>query len=268
MDRALLVGINAYPSAPLRGCINDVVDMAKHLHAHGFDDGEISLLTDRRATKRNIVAALQRLVSGVKSGDRIYFHYSGHGVQVPTKNAQEELDGLDEAICPYDFDWTDETTLSDKEFHQIFQGLPPGVEAVWVSDSCHSGNLDRDLGPQIEKPRFMHPPEDVAWDLEVVKRKKLKRRHVGSRSTERLNIALISGCASNQTSADANFGGRYNGALTYYLLQALKKHPELSLRETVRQVQESIRAGGYTQRPELLGPTAIIDQPFFPGGGA
>jgi metacaspase-1 len=31
MNRALLVGINRYPSAPLNGCINDIEDMAKFL---------------------------------------------------------------------------------------------------------------------------------------------------------------------------------------------------------------------------------------------
>lgn len=268
MDRALLVGINRYPDAPLRGCINDVVDMAKHLHGHGFDDTEISLLTDRRATARNVTAALQRLVSGVKRGDRIYFHFSGHGVQVPTRNPQQELDGMDEAICPVDFDWSNEATiLRDKELFEIFKGLPEGVEAVWVSDSCHSGDLSRGMHP-AEKPRFMDPPEDVAWELEVVKRRVLRRRPLGRRSTERLNIALISGCAPNQTSADATFGGRYNGALTYNLIQALKKHPELSLREVVSKVQDSIRQQGYTQRPELVGPAAILDRPFFPGGAS
>ena len=31
MNRALLVGINKYPSSPLNGCINDIQDMADFL---------------------------------------------------------------------------------------------------------------------------------------------------------------------------------------------------------------------------------------------
>ncbi|MBK9454893.1 MAG: caspase family protein [Bacteroidetes bacterium] len=42
MDKALLVGINKYADAPLRGCINDITDMAEHLIAHcNFKDGNI-----------------------------------------------------------------------------------------------------------------------------------------------------------------------------------------------------------------------------------
>ncbi|MFH1476981.1 MAG: caspase family protein [Verrucomicrobiota bacterium] len=51
MNRALLVGINAYPDAPLRGCVNDVTDMANFLVARrGFAQADIRLLSDRRAT--------------------------------------------------------------------------------------------------------------------------------------------------------------------------------------------------------------------------
>ena len=36
-DKALLVGINAYPRAPLRGCVNDVIDFANLLvKKYGF----------------------------------------------------------------------------------------------------------------------------------------------------------------------------------------------------------------------------------------
>ena len=47
MNKALLVGINNYPTAPLRGCINDVTDMASFLvDKCGFQKGEIRLLVD------------------------------------------------------------------------------------------------------------------------------------------------------------------------------------------------------------------------------
>jgi uncharacterized caspase-like protein len=43
MRRALLVGINDYPSAPLAGCVNDAQSMAALLRRH--DDGHVNFDT-------------------------------------------------------------------------------------------------------------------------------------------------------------------------------------------------------------------------------
>src|SRR5712692_4457306 len=108
MNKALLVGINAYPGNELKGCINDVTDMRDLLQAKsGFGAADIRLLTDAQATTAEIGKGLDWLVAGVQPGDRILFHYSGHGAQMPTRNPSGEVDGLDEVICPVDFDWSD-----------------------------------------------------------------------------------------------------------------------------------------------------------------
>ena len=38
-----------------------------------------------------------------------------------------------------------------------------------------------------------------------------------------MNHVLYSGCRDNQTSADANSGGSYNGAFTYYTKRFIKE---------------------------------------------
>jgi hypothetical protein len=84
-------------------------------------------------------------LEGAQPGDQLLFHYSGHGAQVPTLNKQLEQDGLDEIICPYDFDGSSATTFRDKEFAQLFAGIPKGVHFIWISDSCHAEDLSRDI---------------------------------------------------------------------------------------------------------------------------
>jgi hypothetical protein len=80
MDRALLVGINKYPGAPLHGCVNDITDMANFLkNKGGFAMNSIRLLTDGQATLATIVERLKLAGSGVRPGVRVLFHYSGHG---------------------------------------------------------------------------------------------------------------------------------------------------------------------------------------------
>ena len=61
--KALCVGINEFVNLPtgnwLKGCVNDAEDTAKWLTTQpGFDAGEITILRDGQATKKNIMSAL------------------------------------------------------------------------------------------------------------------------------------------------------------------------------------------------------------------
>jgi len=83
MKKALIAGINNYPDAPLRGCVNDCLLMYKVLsEKFGFDTRNMDLLTDNDCTKVNLLGGLKKLVTSVAPGDTIFFHYSGHGSQV------------------------------------------------------------------------------------------------------------------------------------------------------------------------------------------
>ncbi len=259
MNKALLVGINTYPTQPLKGCVNDVKDMADFLVENcGFAMDEIRLLTDNRATKQEIVNRLQWLIQGVQPGDRIVFHYSGHGAQLPTRNPEGEVDNLDEIICPYDFNWTDETSIRDKEFKEMFSKVPPGVLFTWISDSCHSGDLFRFMNSETIKVykefKVMEPPADIKWRLDTAKQKKLKPLTI-SRAVDNTSAFLIAGCKSNQLSADAFINGRFNGALTFYLIDTLKRAGNLGapMSVIISQVLEQLRQNNFDQEPQLEG---------------
>ena len=227
MKKALLVGINKYPDPQneLHGCINDITDMAAFItKQRDFAMADVRLLADDRATKAGIVERLEWLIKDAKPGDQLMFHYSGHGAQMATRSKTGEPDGLDEVICPYDFDWTDATALKDKEFAKIFASLPKGVDFIWVSDSCHSQDLSRGIKkkiPGIFKVRTMIPPPDIAWrNMSIVNRTGVTL-HELAKTAKQKNLALISGCKSTQESADAVFNKKANGALTYFLLKSL-----------------------------------------------
>jgi len=251
-NKALLVGINKYPnpSNELRGCINDINDMQHYISETNkvYKAENIMVLKDHMATKKNIQDHLNWLLEDIEAGDQILFHYSGHGAQLPTQNHKEELDGKDEIICPYDFDWSPSTTFRDKEFALLFNAIPKDVHFVWISDSCHAEDLSRDpivqsdtkfrnfAGKPLEaNTNFIHEPSILLSPLN-------------------LNGVLLSACASNQLSADAYIENRFNGAFTHYLIKQLNtqpKHTPLSV--IIKNVNKELSKNGYDQTPQTEG---------------
>src|SRR4029077_18349268 len=82
MNKALLIGINHYkiPGADLRGCVNDVNNLkAALLKYFAFQEQNIKVFTDLKATKKAMQDGMMKLVKGAKRGDVLLIHYSGHG---------------------------------------------------------------------------------------------------------------------------------------------------------------------------------------------
>ena len=232
--KAFLVGLNRYPDPRnnLKGCVNDVLLMAKTLREqYGFSGPtDIKLLTDERATTANIRKGLEGLVGEASAGDSLVFHYSGHGAQVRDLSGDELSDNLDEIICPYDLDWNNPFT--DDDLAEICKKVPKGVLFTVILDCCHSGTglreyLRTDLPIRY---KFLPAPVEVRHRSEPrienrgIDRSvtftgldgKLPIRRFGV-SVSKTNAVLIAGCRSDQTSADAWIDGDYHGALTYYL---------------------------------------------------
>jgi len=253
-NKALLVGINKYPDPQneLRGCINDILDM-EHFIAETnkvYAKQNIKKITDREATKKGIVTQIKWLLEGAQAGDQLLFHYSGHGAQVPTLNQNLEPDGLDEIICPYDFDDSNNTTIRDKEFAQLFAGIPKGVHFVWISDSCHAEDLSRDIhtNETIIYRQFQGVRLNNHNKLPTTKSERFNA------ITAPLNGALLSACASHELSADAYINNRFNGAFTHYLIKNLMQYSDSkSMQAIIQLVNMDLDKNGYDQNPEVEG---------------
>jgi uncharacterized caspase-like protein len=258
-NKALLVGINEYPNASnhLRGCINDIIDMEDFIASKNkvYPKENIRTLTDSRATKKGILSALNWLILGASAGDQILFQYSGHGAQIPSHNPTIEKDGLDEIICPYEFNGeaAAETAISDKEFASIFAKIPLGVNFVWISDSCHSEDLSRkhqiveSITNNTRFRRFNY--KDATQQAEAV----APIASLGSTHSP-LHGALLSGCASHQLSADAYINNRFNGAFTHYLIKNLNLYgQDASMQDIVKYVNIDLMNNDHEQNPQSEG---------------
>lgn len=274
--RALLVGINRYrmPGADLRGCVNDVRNLQAVLTGtFGFAKKDITVLTDFEATTAAMQDGIKDLVSSGKSGDVLLFHYSGHGSNVPDDNG-DEADNRDEILCPTDLDW--KKPLRDDWLRKTFDKVKPGVNLTVIMDCCHSGSNTRQVLPPDAPVMQRYLPSP--WDLVAAESgRKLRGKVRGtlrasgkSKRTKsdvveaKIREMLITGCRDTQTSADAFIQGTYNGALTYYLVAALKAGgPQMSYRELRDRAAGEISTNGYEQVPQLEGKKAGFARPFL-----
>jgi hypothetical protein len=158
--RALIVGINKYGGnavSDLSGCVNDAYLMSAALQETGFDASEIRLLLDERATADGIRERIGWLLEDVGPGDVRILHYSGHGAQIPAYGWKDEVDHIDECLCPHDFDWSLERAITDDWLHQTYTQLPYDSYFLAILDCCHSGGLARG-GISV---RGLTPPDDI-----------------------------------------------------------------------------------------------------------
>lgn len=280
--RAICVGINKfanYPQFALNGCVNDANDMAALCkQVLGYKASEVTVLTDAKATKAAIMVALTTAVKDAKAGkiSSLLFAWSSHGTQM-TDTSGDEPDGKDEAFVPYDIaeksgDWDPAHIITDDEFHDLFNQLPANVLLEVYLDTCHSGSGLRgaEFGLHAPRARFIAPPsrQGVGKQAAVTgftlaarapakkmpaaaKKAAAAAKTAATAATDGLHHILWSGCKADQTSADAYFGGRYNGAFTYHYIKVLRAtNNTLSRAKVVAQMRSAMK-GQFSQTPQL-----------------
>jgi len=132
MRRALLVGIDDYPSAPLAGCVNDATAMDRLLRRH--EDGGVNFDT-RLLTSDNETVDRARLREGIDElfadpADVALLYFSGHGTE-------NDLGGY---LVTTDAVQYDEGVPLDQVLTNANRATAISEVAV-VVDSCHSGWL-------------------------------------------------------------------------------------------------------------------------------
>ncbi|KAF5389656.1 hypothetical protein D9757_004112 [Collybiopsis confluens] len=151
--RALLIGINntlmadGGSKSELKLPHQDVLKMKDLLiEKYQYNVNDVVTLIDidhpkaLQPTRDNIIAEMKNLVADARRGDRFFFHYSGHVVQIDNEDHTEE-DGKDECLVPCDSDGFNKLILDDVLRDILVDRLPQGCQLVAVLDSCHSASL-------------------------------------------------------------------------------------------------------------------------------
>ncbi|XP_021684099.2 metacaspase-1 isoform X2 [Hevea brasiliensis] len=232
--RALLIGVTYKKSKhKLTGTVNDVRNIRSLLiESFCFHPQSILILTEDETephltpTKKNIEISLKWLVQDCQYGDSLVFFFSGHGSRQRDFNF-DERDGFDETICPVDF--LKEGIILDNYINStIAQPLPPGVILHAIVDSCYSGTI-LDLVHVYNREKQWEdnsPPNGT-------------RKHTNG------GFAIsISACEDNQMAADTGVftEKERNGALTYILVEIVKKRPGATYGDLLDMIHETIDA--------------------------
>ena len=244
--KALLIGINYTGTAnQLDGCINDVDSIVERISKNGFNTiNKLTDLTLKKPVRENILNECKNLLINSQSGDLLLLFYSGHGSYILDKNG-DEADGYDEMIVSSDLQG-----ITDDELKSLIQTyLKKDVTLVAIFDSCFSGSV-LDL-----KYQYL---DSLNYD----------KYTENAKNNETLgNVFMISGCNDEQTSADANINNKFNGAMTWSLLETLKtknNNNNISWRDLLKGMRDLLKTSKFSQIPQLSSGCFIdIDSKVF-----
>ena len=258
---ALLIGIDKYPDAPLRGCVTDV-ELQRELliYRFGFAPSDILTLTDAQATRENIETAfVTHLSEQAKPGDVVVFHFSGCGSQV---SLIESPDIIQNSLVPADDvlpmlgnravnDILEETLLL------LVRSLPTENAIAILDTSYNYPGFSKNGNFRIRsRPR---PTIGQLSSAELTFAQGLRLRP-NLRST----AAVLAAAANSQIAAEQEWNGFTAGLFTYALTQTLWWATSASsLQVSFSRAAGTVELAGLSQQPqirhEVLTATAAVN---------
>lgn len=211
--RALCVGINDYPTAPLNGCVADARAWAGGLRTLGF---EAEMLLDGQATYDAILLELERMISSSRPGDLLVFQAAGHGMNVTDVDGDENGEP-DEAFCPHDY--ASGRMLIDDDLGKVLTNIPEGVLLTCFLDYCHSGTSTRlAVGKAHGRPgyderrRFLDATPEVLRLHAQFREEEASARAVSrapKRDRESMREVVFSACQPHESAWESNGSGDF-----------------------------------------------------------
>lgn len=238
LKRALYVGIN-YAGTPyeLYGCINDATNMQAQVQTYFSMCKEHRLITDQtpvKPTRQAILDGLAWLTTGLKAGEHVLFHYSGHGGRVADRNG-DEVSGLDSCIYPVNGGRM-ESILDDELRTLLAAKVPAGSKCFVVLDCCNSGTA-------IDMRYKWQTPSATALTYTE------NQRYAKTAG----QVLFLSGSRDEEFAMDTvDKMGRPCGALTMALLDTWRTYgPAIKLKYLLWDVRQYLKTNGYSQVPQL-----------------
>jgi hypothetical protein len=260
---ALLVGIDAYDAAPLRGAVADVREAAALLTGR-VPGVRVRTLLNGEATLDAVRTGLREHLGRAGPGDLALLWFSGHGGQVRAgTHWRIEASGWMQTLVCADSrrsrtDRTHVPDLTDKELDRALTRIQSsGADVVAVLDCCYAGGATRDaagltvrgLGPG---PGGADPPVD---------------EEPAGAEEEAGERVVLAACLIDERAYERRVERRVRGVFSHALIGALRVlAPEATYRELLGAARGTVQDAVARQTPALLPETyGPADRPFLGG---
>lgn len=222
----LAVGISnfANPALNLKFAAKDAVDFSNFLvHDENFSPDHVKVITDKLATRENIIDALGKgwLGKRAKANDLVVVFISSHGSM-----ARDDAGGANFLVA-HD---TDENALIStgipmQWLSQIVKEQVHSDKVVLIMDVCHSGAVSGDTANKANKSNAQIASADLAGAKGVPGQKGLKRSLPQMNAEKNIEAgsgqAIICSSSSDQNSWESK---KYpNSVFTRQLIESMQK---------------------------------------------
>ena len=222
----------------------------------------------RRPTRANILAALDSLIGELRAGDRLLFHFSGHGSQAAARHKGSELDHLDELLLPADVRAWDLSlgevpgSIRDDELWERLVAVRRAGATAWLSlDCCHAGGAVRGAGVRLRQlaPELLGVPDAPQTADRAAER---TRAPTGSADHVVATTATQAHQLAPEFVLPTNWralGRRTHGLYSFLVARALQRHGGgLSFDALHRELLQGYRAAGWdAAQPGMDGNGAL-----------
>lgn len=200
---ALVVGVSEYQNGRINLKYADkdatlFFNFLKSDHGGRVPDEQIVLLTNKEATRANIIKNLKKVSFRAHPDDIFIFYIAGHGQISSTQKGKEVY------FLPYDLDSEniDGTALAQGEIQQ-YMAASQAKKKIWIADACHSGGAGLSTG-------IIRDPNDNIT------------RFLNEIATSNDSFVILTASRGNEYSFEnAQWGGGH-GVFTHYLVEGLK----------------------------------------------
>lgn len=229
----------------------------------GFTSHNTRMVSDARATRKNVIHRLERLAANIGEGDYALFYFAGHGYE-GINRVNDELQGhRDQMLCLHGFNY-DSEYITGADLERIFKDVPASATIEIFIDACYSFGVWRSLEahPNVrlrglhEKPADLMVREMTMPDVKL--RKLVKKESIADAA-----VVAWAGALDTQVAAEVRINGVMQGLFTYRLLESWRINPYMPRAELYKTLKPLLKYKQHSQELGLDALDAERNQPLF-----
>ena len=251
----LLIGISQYNTQQTSwGNINGENDIKLLSPILEKLDYDLSILTGKHATAKNIRDALNDLANKSQTGDTVYLHFSCHGQPVEDTNGDEK-DGWDESLIPIDAEmlyrkgiYEGDNHITDDELEQTIALLRHKLGyngCIYIAiDACHAGTAARN--ENIHEEFTPYRGTHIGFSQNKIYRPKHADEEsyitIADVDNVSANVIVLEACLATQRNQEVRIQETLYGALSYTLATIITQYGLQCNRQWLMKVSEQMKA--------------------------